>query len=1102
MTLAPISPSDPSWSQALNLAERVALLRTSPRNALSDDKIALAMRRLKRWQEQPAFHTRDNEGLFQQRLATEGISENELMLLLAEPVAAEHVLAPNPPAWLRTLIDALSHGSAKSTLHHRKLQDMVAQELLEPALPFVSVAAERLRAGAERLTTQYPHAPFDPRVVSELFAGPALFGRLLNMLLRTMILELNAARIQGQLLGDTPQERFASFVRSMRSPERLLALFREYPVLGRQISTCVEQWESFSVELLTHLCADWEQVRRLFTGAGEPGRLTEACFGQGDQHQSGRTVVILKFESGQQVVYKPRSLAVDVHFQQFLGWINERTPLAFRNILVLDRGDHGWSEFVPQSECRSKQEIGRFYTRLGALLSILHALQATDIHFENLIAARDQPVLVDLESLLQPGMAMPTGEPAPLAAESVLRIGLLPTRLWAALDHAGLDLSALSAVEGQTTPYTVVRYENAGTDEMRVVRRRVNVPGGRHRPMLHGSEVDVGEFKHEFMEGFTSVYELLASSGNELLSPTGVLSNFASDQIRVVLRATRTYSALLSESFHPNALRDALDRDRLFDHLWSGIQGQHSVAKVIAREKESLWNNDVPMFVTTVSSTDLRSSNAEPIPDFLAESGMSRAQRRIRTLGKEDLRRQQHLIRISLAATSSNPIQRLINTPDRDAVVSLSAEDLQNKMLEEATRIGQRLSELAFRREEEAGWIGLSAPGERDWSCQELGLNLYDGLPGVVLFLAQLAAINHELRYQKLAREGFATLRRTIRLGLGRMKTIGAFDGWGGVIYAVSRMALLWEEPGLLDEADQIVEHLRSLVEQDTHLDVVSGSAGCLGGLFALHQARSLMDMNSDRALSTAIKCGEHLLAHAEKLDAGVAWKTHIHSRQPLTGFSHGAAGIAWALLRLGSLTSEERFRAAAIDGIGYEQSLFSAVDENWPDLRSLSPDAPLEPAFSVTWCHGAPGIGLARASTLGLLDTPSMRRDIEAAVRTTSLHGFGMNHSLCHGDFGNLELLLAAGHALNREDLTTEANRRASALLRSIEKQGYLCGTPHGVESPGLMTGIAGIGYELLHFAESRRVPSVLTLAPLQPDFQPRMAAIRNDNRPSRAFS
>jgi type 2 lantibiotic biosynthesis protein LanM len=877
------------------------------------------------------------------------------MELLAGPVAVEHLLAPKPSAWLRRLIEALSCGSPRSTLHQGKLQDVAAQELLEPALPFLSVSAERLRAGAERLAAQYPHAPFDPRVVPELFAGPALFGRLLNMLLRTMILELNVARLQEQLLGETPQERFASFVRSMRSLERLLALFREYPVLGRQISTCIEQWESFSLELLTHLCADWEQVRRLLPATGEPGRLTEVCLGQGDQHQNGRMVAIVKFEGGQQVVYKPRSLAVDVHFQQSLRWINHRTPLAFRTIPVLDRGDHGWCEFVLQHECRSAQEIGKFYTRLGALLSVLHALEATDIHFENLIAAGDQPVLIDLESLLQPRVAIPADQPRPVSAESVLRIGLLPTRLWAAEDHAGLDLSALSAIEGQTTPYTVVRYENAGTDEMRVVRRRVNVPGGRHRPMLHGSGVDVGEFKREFMEGFTSIYELLSSARNELLSPTGMVSNFATDQIRVVLRATRTYSALLSESFHPNALRDALDRDRLFDHLWSGVQRQHSVGKVIAREKESLWNNDIPMFVTTASSTDLRSSTAESIPDFLEESGMSRVQRRIKTLGEEDLRRQQYLIEISLAPASSNHAQALIDTRDGEVAVSLPAVELHSKMLEEASRIGQRVSDLAFRREGEAGWIGLSALDESNWSCQELGLNLYDGLPGVILFLAQLADITQEQQYRELAKEGFATLRRTIRLGLGRMTTVGAFDGWGGVIYAMARIAPLWEDPSLLDEAEQIVAHLPNLME-NAHLDVVSGSAGCLGSLFALHQARSSMGMNCDRTLSTAIEFGEHLLAHAGKVEVGLAWQTHLHAG-PLTGFSHGAAGIAWALLRLSSLTGEERFRTAGIEGIGYEQSLFSVADENWQDLRTFGADPPLEPVFSLTGAKGRLGL-------------------------------------------------------------------------------------------------------------------------------------------------
>jgi len=37
-------------------------------------------------------------------------------------------------------------------------------------------------------------------------------------------------------------------------------------------------------------------------------------------------------------------------------------------------------------------------------------------------------------------------------------------------------------------------------------------------------------------------------------------------------------------------------------------------------------------------------------------------------------------------------------------------------------------------------------------------------------------------------------------------------------------------------------------------------------------------------------------------------------------------------------------------------------------------------------------------------------------------------------------------------------------------------------VESPGLLTGLAGIGYGLLRLAEPTRIPSVLVLAPPTP--------------------
>ena len=133
-------------------------------------------------------------------------------------------------------------------------------------------------------------------------------------------------------------------------------------------------------------------------------------------------------------------------------------------------------------------------------------------------------------------------------------------------------------------------------------------------------------------------------------------------------------------------------------------------------------------------------------------------------------------------------------------------------------------------------------------------------------------------------------------------------------------------------------------------------------------------------------------------------------------------------------------------------------------------------------WCHGAPGIGLARLLSLPYLDDATIRAEIATALETTRAHGFGGNHSLCHGDLGNLDLLLQAGEALGDDGWVEAAGRKAAQVLASIESNGWLCGIALGAESPGLMTGLAGIGYQLLRLAEPARVPSVLTLAPPPP--------------------
>jgi lantibiotic modifying enzyme len=110
-------------------------------------------------------------------------------------------------------------------------------------------------------------------------------------------------------------------------------------------------------------------------------------------------------------------------------------------------------------------------------------------------------------------------------------------------------------------------------------------------------------------------------------------------------------------------------------------------------------------------------------------------------------------------------------------------------------------------------------------------------------------------------------------------------------------------------------------------------------------------------------------------------------------------------------------------------------------------------------------------------MDDANTRSEIDTALETTLAQGFGGSHCLCHGDLGILDVLLEASLRLSDAPWRGEVDLWAGVALESIERNGWLCGNPLGVESPGLMTGLAGIGYGLLRLAEPAQVPSVLAL-------------------------
>lgn len=130
-----------------------------------------------------------------------------------------------------------------------------------------------------------------------------------------------------------------------------------------------------------------------------------------------------------------------------------------------------------------------------------------------------------------------------------------------------------------------------------------------------------------------------------------------------------------------------------------------------------------------------------------------------------------------------------------------------------------------------------------------------------------------------------------------------------------------------------------------------------------------------------------------------------------------------------------------------------------------------------VAWCHGAAGIGLSRLAMRSDPGVTAGHEEIATAVGATLTRGFGDNHCLCHGDLGNLDLLLQAGQVLGHQAWAEAAEQHTLRILDEVEQSGWRCGITRPVDVPGLMTGLAGIGYGMLRLAHPRAVPPVTTL-------------------------
>jgi type 2 lantibiotic biosynthesis protein LanM len=578
----------------------------------------------------------------ERRLSWDGLTMETVLFRLAqcrEPVQGAL------PAWASILLEYARTADERTGYAPSNL-DSAAGETLpfgDLLLPFVKLAQLKI---ANDLGNAY--AQFTPAAHGML--GRALLKQLSWVCQRVLGLEFSIFRATQPITSVDPCAAYRAFVDRNRS-DGLLEIFSNYPVLARLVGTVTEQWIDASSEMLRRLWVDSAAVTERFGSMGCVGKVTAVQPLLSDLHNGGRSVCGLTFESGGRIVYKPKDVSLEERWNGLLDWINaESGTTQLRTFSVLARDGYGWAEYVEARPCTSVAETRAFSRRAGMLLFLAYLLDATDLHYENIVRCGEHPVLIDLETLLHPWVAAPGGmdgedTPGGSARETVLRSGLLPTGV--ERSDTGPDLSGFrrGAPPVVTPP---IRWNAINSDAMEMTEQHARFSTA---PLANSD----GEWMEPtaIMEGFREMYDCACAWRDRWSAPDSPLQAFSQCDLRFVFRPTGDYGRLLFHSLKPRLLRDGADRSIFLEALnRAALDGadRPSFWPILAAERQALEAMNVPLFLVRSDSTDMVLASGEVIPAYFLEPPITRVMNRLQALGEEDLQRQLGVIQTPLGS--------------------------------------------------------------------------------------------------------------------------------------------------------------------------------------------------------------------------------------------------------------------------------------------------------------------------------------------------------------------------------------------------------------------------------------------------------------------
>jgi lantibiotic modifying enzyme len=388
-----------------------------------------------------------------------------------------------------------------------------------------------------------------------------LFYRLFLAASPTLVVELAVASEHGPLAGDSPEDRFGFFCDCLCDKVFVARLLAQYPTLARRSSASRQSRKR-------RRSKPWRGRPRPSAPAHLLSVMIRVCGQMPNRLATTLAVVALCNASP---LLRAHGLSTSRGPSPWRAaclhttWLNEAgLAPALRAAAVLDRGACGWAKWLAASPCAGEEGVRRYFRRQGANRARAYRLGAVDLHFENVVAAGEHPIIVDLETMFEASAPTAALGPASAAAfealsDSVIRTPLIPIRIDGDADggRRSADVSALGDAGGEQSIYFAQGWDQTGSDATRMAEIGASMPSATCLPLLDSRRVPAGHVE-DIVTGLTATYGLLMTRRSALgAMATSPLGRFRGAPARRFVRPTSSVARLLNESWHPALAEDA-----------------------------------------------------------------------------------------------------------------------------------------------------------------------------------------------------------------------------------------------------------------------------------------------------------------------------------------------------------------------------------------------------------------------------------------------------------------------------------------------------------------------------------------------------------------